>query len=373
MISGFKAAQSQHYIMFSDADSLVRLGSDYIYNVQFDSARQCFNEVIERYPNHPAGYFLDAMVEWWKIWLHQKDYQWDDIFIKKINKVVDVCDRILDTNQYDLNAMFFKAGALGYRGRFYVVREKWLKAVSDGKTAYNLLQQCHRMAPGNHDIMLGTGIYNYFAAKFPEEYPIVKPLMKFFPDGDKYLGLLQLQAAARHARYAATEADVVRLQIYYQFEQNYTKTYEAAKKLFEEYPKNPYFHRYVGKSYIIKGRNTQAEQTWREILKRYIDKYPGYNVYAAREALYYIGYTLMRDRKYKDALKYFYKCDEACRKIDDKPSGFMVKLNLHIGKIYDRQGKRNLAIKQYKKVLDMREYDGSHEQADRYLENPYGQ
>ena len=39
--------------------------------------------------------------------------------------------------------------------------------------------------------------------------------------------------------------------------------------------------------------------------------------------------------------------------------------------VYDAQGKRDLAVAQYKKVLDMKEYETSHTDAKRYLETPY--
>ena len=55
--------------MKSDADSLVRVGIQYIYNVEFDRAHECFVKIINLYPEHPAGYFLDAMIDWWKITL----------------------------------------------------------------------------------------------------------------------------------------------------------------------------------------------------------------------------------------------------------------------------------------------------------------
>lgn len=50
----------------------------------------------------------------------------------------------------------------------------------------------------------------------------------------------------------------------------------------------------------------------------------------------------------------------------------MVKLNLYVGKIYDLQGKRDLAIMQYKKVLSWQDVQNSHEEASRYLKSPYG-
>ena len=63
---------AQISILSEEADSLVINGSNYIYNVQFDSAHNEFEKLITLYPKHPAGYFLDAMVSWWKITIHRK-------------------------------------------------------------------------------------------------------------------------------------------------------------------------------------------------------------------------------------------------------------------------------------------------------------
>ncbi len=365
-------ASAQWVLMREDADSLTRQGIFYIYNLQFDSAEAYFGELIRRYPEHPAGYFMDAMVSWWKILTSRRTRQHDEEFLQKIERVLQVCEPILQRNPYDIVGLFFKGGALGYRGRFYAMRERWIRAANDGREAFNILLQVQRLAPSNHDVLLGTGIYNYYAVKLPEMYPILRPLLLFLPPGDKELGILQLQASARHARYAATEARVVLLQILYDFEQNAAEALSVAEELHRDYPRNPYFHRYLGRCYVRLGDLQRMEETWREILRRCIEKWTGYDELTAREALYYVGLALMQRGQYEEALQYLYKCDELSRVLDEDPSGFMVKTNLNIGKIYDLQGKRDLALMQYRKVLSWRDVQNSHAEARRYIEKPYG-
>ncbi|MPM67231.1 hypothetical protein SDC9_114152 [bioreactor metagenome] len=43
--------------------------------------------------------------------------------------------------------------------------------------------------------------------------------------------------------------------------------------------------------------------------------------------------------------------------------------NLNIGKIYDKQGKKELAISQYKKILKMPDFNNAHSEAKNYIEN----
>ncbi|MCX7909752.1 MAG: tetratricopeptide repeat protein [Ignavibacteria bacterium] len=358
--------------MKTDADSLVRLGADYIYNLEFDKAEECFKQVINRYPALPAGYFLDAMVDWWKITSFRNTREFDNSFLKKIDKVIQVCDNILDTNEYEISALFFKGGAIGYRGRFHVVRENWFRAANDGYSAFRILIKCLEIAPNNYDIMLGTGIYNYFAEVLPEQNPAIKPLMLFAPKGDRKLGILQLHASAKYARYASVEAKLVLLQIYYDFEKDFFAAYNIAKELIEKYPNNPVFQRYYGRCLVSLYYLEEWEQHWKMILEWYNQKKPGYDMLTAREALYYVGSALFEKGVYEEALSYFYKCDEFSRKLDkDGPSAFMIYLNLKVGKIYDLQGKRNYAIMQYNKVLSWKNYRDSHEQAKRYLQIPY--
>jgi len=358
--------------MRTDGDTLVRQGIDAIYNVQFERAEDCFSKVIKMYPEHPAGYFMDAMVDWWRINLDGRVRSYDDQFQRKIDKVLVLCTEILDREPRNVTALFFKGGALGFVGRFHALRKNYLSAISAGQEALDILQECQKVAPGNHDIMLGTGIYNYYAVVIPEKYPYLAPAMMFLPRGDRVLGLLQLKAAAAKAQYASVEAKVVLINAYYEMEQQAGEAYPIALELANKYPKNPSFQRSLGRCLVRLGKLDTMEVLWRQVILNYMDKNYGYDMYAARESLYYIGYARMMRFDYETALKYFYKADEACRTLDkEEVSGFMVKLNLKIGQIYDIQGKRKLALEQYEKVLSWKEYDASHDEAERYTQAPY--
>ena len=367
----YSSAFAQWPILKSDADSLIKIGADYIYNVQFNNAEEVFKKVIDKYPENPAGYFLDAMVVWWKISTYRNTEAYDKQFLVKIDRVVSVCENLLQKNSMDISALFFKGGALGYRGRFYAIRKSWFKAANDGYNGFDILLKCYNVAPNNHDIMLGTGIYNYFAAALPEQYPAIKPLIVFAPKGDKSIGKLQLQAASRQARYANIEAKYILMQIFYDFEKDAVSALSIAEELNSKYPNNAMFHRYLGRCYVSIWDLEKYEKTWRDILLRYMDNQPGYDVSTAREAMYYIGTALMMKSKNELALKYFLKCDEASRKIDTEMSGFMIMANLKMGKIYDSLGKRELAIKQYKKVASWKDYQGSVNEANELIKKPY--
>ncbi len=364
-------ANSQWAIMLRDADSLVLLGADYVYNLEFDKASEQFKKVQERYPMHPAGYFLDSMIEWWKIVLNSEDKSNDNIFYRKIDKVIEICNKTLDTNAYDINALFFKGGAIGYRARLRTMRDEWFQAIQDAKEALEILRRCQQLAPFNHDIMLGTGLYNYFSVKFPEDYPILKPLMLFLPNGDKRLGLFQLRAAARNARYAAIEAKVALLQIYYSFENDNYEALQIAQELTQKYPNNIYFQRYLGRIQVRLGMIMDYETTWKKVLERVKENPTLYSNSVVREATYYIGLALLYRQDFGNSLKYFQKSLEGTKLIDQKPSGFYSYTLIKIGNNYDAMGKRTEALKYYKQAYELPDFNDSKKIAKRYLETPY--
>jgi len=354
------------------ADSHIRKGINFVYNLSFDSARAEFQIVANAYPNHPAGHFFVAMVEWWQIITDFENKSRDKKFIRMLDNVIDLCDKRLDEDENDITALFFKGGSLGFQGRLYGNREDWLKAANCGREALPIVLKAYKLAPNNNDILLGMGIYNYYAAVIPELYPWVKPIMLLFPKGDKIEGLNQLKIASNNARYANIEATYFLLQVYQNFENSYQEALQLALKLHSMFPNNVIFHKYVGRCYVTLSKWDEAHRIFSQILENVKSKKVGYDLITEREANYYIAQAEMNFGKYENALQYLYRTDELSRILDTKEiSGYMVYTNLKIGMIYDLQGKRDLAIMQYKKVLKMKNYQDSRKQAERYIKTPY--
>jgi tetratricopeptide (TPR) repeat protein len=355
-----------------DAEEHTRRGIDDVYNLMFDSAQTNFKYLIHKQPDHPAGYFFLAMVDWWRIITDFNNTSHDDGFFGQLDRVIDLCDKRLDKNENDIAALFFKGGALGFKGRLHGNREDWVKAANDGRQALPIVQKAYQLAPENNDILLGMGIYNYYAAVIPEQYPFVKPLMIFFPEGDRKKGFSQLRLASEKALYANVEATYFLMQILENFEKKYEDAVQLAVLLHTKYPNNPMFHRYTGRCYASAGRWNEAHTTFNEILQRVLSHQTGYDSYTEREARFYVGVYEMDNGNYIDALTHFYRVDELSRTIDHKEqSGFMTIANLRMGMIYDAQKKRELAITQYKKVLEMKDNQDAHAQAEQYLKTPY--
>lgn len=354
----------------ADFDSLVTKGIKEIYSIKFSEAEVTFRKLIGDYPNHPAGRFFLAMIDWWKILLDLDNESYDDIFYQKLEDVIYQCDEILDKEPENVDALFFKGGAIGFRGRLRATRESWIKAADDGREALPIVERAYNIDPSNVDVQLGFGIYNYYASVIPQEYPIIKPLMLFFPSGDKQKGIGQLTNTAYNGKYAKYEARYFLMTLFYNYENNTAKAQEFADLLTNEFPNNPSFERWSGRIAVKQGNYKRASEIFTSILTKNEKKLTGYfNNRVKREALYYIAANFRSTFQPDSALAYFEESEKVSRLVDnEEESGFLINAVLYIGMLHEQLGNKEKAIQRYEQLLDMREYGNSHTVAEDYLE-----
>lgn len=354
-----------------ETDSIISVTFEQIYSIEFDKASRNTHILMSAYPDHPSGFFLDALLLWWKMMVDPGNTSYNDVYLERLQKTIDVSNQILSEKEKSPMALFFKGGAYGYRGRYYSNKGIWNKASTDVKIAFETLNEVKRIAPNNHDVMLGTGLFNYFVEVLPQEYPVLSVLLYLFPKGDRQLGILQLKSAAEHSKYSKTEAKFSLLQIFANLEQRPQEALILAEELYSMYPNNAIFHRYVAKSNYAISNVFQAEQVWKEIIVNYKKQKPGYDIYLVREALFYVGELLFLQEEYGSSIRYFLKCDEASQRIDGSNSKFRSLSLIRIGNIYDILLERETAISYYSRVLSWDNNNSSHELAKKYLVFPY--
>ena len=346
-----------------------RKGLDYLYNMDFAAADATFSEIASRYPDHPVSPFLQALVPWWTIQLEPSDTSEDAEFFASMERVLDLCEKRLDADPRDVDALFFKASAHAFRGRLNSDRKHWLKAARDGQQALKYLQKVVALDPQNDDLYFGLGTFHYMADVVPKKYKFLRLFARLFPKGDRQRGLQELDRALTRGRFVSTEAAWTLVQLNYLFEQNFQQTLVHAQWLRKRYPDNSLFHLYEGRAYERMGRSVDATRVFQEIADRHEKQQTGYTDAVAEQALYVLSRVEMQRRMYPQALGHLERLEGlmAHRPVSTE---YRALGRLRRGMALDVLGRRQEAVRCYKDVLAM-EHDQARDWAKGYLKKPF--
>lgn len=353
-------------------DTRIQRGIDLIYNLRFEEAERHFQAIVAAEPDNPLGYFFRTMVSWWRILIDLADKTHDAEFYDRLQQCIEVCDRRLAKDPMDFDAILFKGGAIGFRGRLRGDRKQYVRAAHDGLRCLPLLKKSRQLEPTNKDILFGQGLYHYFAEVMPQRHRILRPIMAFLPDGDRLLGLQQLKEVAREGAYARAEAAYFLGQIYQIFEKDNRRALPYFEKLYVRYPDNAIFHRYTARLMVELGRWRSGVALYEEYVRRGLAGQTGYHRHGRLEARYYLGKYDYFGRRYPEAADHLAATDSlAAGSERERDLAFAVLANLLLGQIHDLAGRREEAILRYQRVRHLPDHSDSHQRAKRYLRAPY--
>lgn len=324
-----------------------------LYNFKFEKAEQQFRWFKQKYAWHPLPYFLLGLSEWWKIMPNTKSKMYDDRFMSYMDSTILVAENLHKKYpEYRIEAAFFLAAAYGFKGRLYADEERksWGKAAAVGKTALNYLEECKAKNYLSPELLFGDALYNYFSVWVPENYAALKPILWFFPKGDKQLGLQQLKEVSYNAFYTRTEAMVWLMRISSSYENNQAQAFQLAEYLHQTYPDNPYFHRYYARMLYTRGMYTELDKEGKEILARIDSAQVGYEATSGRYAAFYLGQLYEGKRKQDDAKKYYLLAVKYAEEIGATESGYYLFSLIALGEISEKQGDKAAAKKYFKEV-----------------------
>lgn len=184
----------------------IKQGLQAMYNFDFKESSQQFGLIKSKYPAHPAGYLLAAMQMEWQ-YFPLKDYpNQSKQYSQLLEKCFSLAEGMYDKNENDLDAAFFCSASLGFLAAQEANNDNFLKAVSFAKKAYHFLKIGIEQVDKQPEFLYAAGIYHYYRIVYPELHPIVKPFMWFFMDGNKKLGLHQLDRAGKESIFVKNEA-----------------------------------------------------------------------------------------------------------------------------------------------------------------------
>lgn len=344
---------------------------DDLYNFKFGKAEQQFRWFKQKYAWHPLPYFLLGLSEWWKIMPDTKNTSYDKKFLAYMDSTIRVAGNLhKNYPEYRIEAAFFLAAAYGFKGRLYSDEERgsWRKAASAGKDALDYLEECKEKDNLSPELLFGDALYNYFSVWVPENYPAARPLLWFFPKGDKALGLKQLKEVSYNAFYTRTEAMVWLMRILNSYENDQVRAFQLSQYLYKTYPDNPYFHRYYARMLYSRGMYTDLETESKKILARIDSGYTGYEATSGRYAAFFLGQMYQVRKKYDESKKYYEETIRFAEQNGSTESGYYLFSMIALGEIAEKEGNKEEARRYFTEVRKKTgRKDEAHKDAKRRL------
>ncbi|MBO3699133.1 tol-pal system protein YbgF [Roseivirga sp. E12] len=310
---------------------------DNMYNFNFHKAEVDFNWLKYRYPEHPLPYFLYGISTWWQMLPNlEAETPLGDEFLAYMDSAIVKAKVLLEQDENNVEAAFFLAGSYGFKGRYHSEKKNWGRAASAGKWALRYLEKTKGNEGFSPEILFGDALFNYYSIWIRENYPMLKPILMFFPKGEKQLGIEQMEQVSKNAFYTRIEAIYFLMRIK-AFEEQ--KTYDALRlgeQIYRKYPNNAYFHRFYAQMLYTTGQYQKAETESLDILKRIEAGQQGYEAVSGRYASFYLGHINKKRNDHKVAQEYFNQVVDFSVSSSSEDSGYHLNAQLYLAQ-YDNQ------------------------------------
>ena len=331
-----------------------------MYNYQFEEAEKEFRWLVSEYQNHPLPVFLLGLSSWWKIDAQssksyigesQEENILDKKFMNLMDESINLSKRIYDQGN-KVDGAFFLAASYGFKGRLLSERRKWSAAAFAGRNAIKYLKEIRKDDLMIPEISFGNGLFNYYSIWISERYPLLKPIIKLFPEGNKNKGVEQLNIASNNSFYTRTEAQYFLMRIY-SGEGKLSKAFQLSEYLKDTYPQNSIFHKYYTQLLYRNSRLNECLKESNNIIVNYKKRKFGYNEDEVRIAHFFLGEIYHSNLNFEKAIFNYKKSIEFSEKIGKQKMGYSIFSNFSLGRIFFNRNEYKQAKIYFKRVLKL--------------------
>ncbi len=302
-----------------------------MYNFEFDEAEKEFKWLVDEYKNHPLPIFLLGLNSWWKIETNPDNKVLDDRFLFLMDESIKLSKKIYENGNV-IDGSFFLAASYGFKGRLLGERRSWRKAVFSGRNALKYLKEIREDDNLIPEIAFGNGLFNYYSIWISNKYPILTPIISFFPKGNKIKGIEQLNNAAKNSFYTRTEAQYFLMRIFSE-ENKLSKALQISDYLHSSYPNNSVFHKYYTQLLYRSGLFKKCEIELNELIKNHLDRKLGYNLNIIRNAHFFKGEIERKNLNFLSAKENYLKSIDYSIKMNNEKLGYSLYSYFYLGKM----------------------------------------
>ncbi len=230
------------HAILPETDKLILQGLDAAYSLDFERSASLFSEAARLEPGHPAGPFFLASLQWLE-YSQNADVPGtvdalEPKFDRSMDQALERARKMYATNHDDPEANFYLGACYGMKGRWLLLKYKWIRAAHYGFKGYKYLQRTIALNPEYYDAYLGMGMYDYYSDTLPT---ILRFAANLMVRGDKQRGLRYIETTLTKGHYSVTEAKIFLVGILSAYEKQPDKALQIVLELRRQKPENLFF------------------------------------------------------------------------------------------------------------------------------------
>lgn len=329
------------YSQSNSPESLINSGLADIYNLKFDNALKTFKEVQRQYPNDIKGYFYESLVYFYSAMGSRSESEFEK-YMNASEKVIDIADNLIDDNENNFDAIYYKGQSHSYRSLILLTLNKnLLSAASNGNDGYRILSDVIKRKPDYYDAYMGLGLYKIFLGLVPEKFKWLLSIIGF--DGDIKEGVNLLKTAAQNGKFTKIDSKIAlalfTLQEREEKDESMVKTMET---ICAQYPESPMFKMMHAGALQLVGRTEESLPLLEDALR--LNKFSMQNE-VNKGANGLLGNVYFKRNDYANAIKYL---EEHLKYVHPEDRYNISVYNLAVA--YEMSGNRQKALEKYRAV-----------------------
>ncbi len=324
----------------------IKEGVENIYDLKFDDAKKDYWYIKSRYPGNSIPYLFKGMMIYWEYFPLIPGTAESKLFVENLEKCLDLSEKYLKKNGDDAEHLLSGLGALGMLLMYYADNGQTRNVIGLAAPTYEYVMKAFDYTNVYSDFYFITGLYNYYREAYPEARPIYRPVVVFFPHGNKKLGLQQLKIASDSAIFLQAEAFSFLAGIYLTFENNPSAAVEYSRRLVSRHQNNIIFQTGYVRDLLLDKKYSKAEEILDSI------PYPVYNRYLQARIDVFKG--VLYEKKFKNdkmAEQYYWSGVSKSEEYKTFANDYEAYAYFGLSRISERKGdKKNM--KKYRKLAD---------------------
>lgn len=378
-------------------EELQKKGSEALFNLEYDAARQNFKEMTRLSPDDPTGPQMLATTLWLETLnkarrLHASIYSTQSFYegtedkpdprvVRDFRDLTRQATKIakagMERNPHDAQTLYVLGATESLIAAFAAtVERRFIVALRSGSSGVDTQRKVIKLDPSFHDAELTIGMYDYIVGTLPLPVRMLASIAG--ARGSKKRGIQTLERVAKEGQWTRDDAKVLLIAIYKK-EKRFPEALALSRELQEKYPRNYLFRletadtlvsqaateRQPSKTKEADARASEALRTFERMLH---ERSAADDAPRALDLVHFrYGEALLLMGQAQRAATEFL----AATTVRGADAGTVSRAHLRAAQSFDLAGKRNEALGEYRVVLSRPNVYDSYDQARLGQKKPY--